>query len=96
VSDTILLMMIQLVSGALATLFAILLWAKTRDSAWMLVIIGVILWYGRILFEALELFGIARLEVSIRWLNILALAALENLPILFIALGIIVMVGRKT
>jgi hypothetical protein len=89
-------MMIQLVSGALATLFAILLWAKTRDSAWMLVIIGVILWYGRILFEALELFGIARLEVSIRWLNILALAALENLPILFIALGIIVMVGRKT
>lgn len=95
-SDAVLLMMIQLISGALGTLFAILLWAKTRDSAWMLVIIGVILWYGRILFEALETFGIARLELSIRALNLIALSALENLPIVFITLGIIVMINRKT
>ncbi len=95
-SDAILLMMIQLVTGALATLFAILLWAKTRDSAWMMVIIGIILWYGRILFRALELFGIARLELDIRWMNLIALAALENLPVVFITIGIIVMINRKT
>jgi hypothetical protein len=95
-SNTVLLMMIQLVSGALVTLFAILLWSKTRDSSWMLVIIGVILWYGRILFEALELFGVARLEFDINWLNILALAALQNLPVIFIGLGIIVVLNRKT
>lgn len=95
-NETILLMMIQLITGAFATLMAILLWAKTRDTAWMLIIIAVVLWYGRILFQALEIFGVARLELSVPILNIIALAALENLPIVFISLGIIVMINRKS
>ncbi len=95
-SDSNLLMMIQLIAGALTTLFAIMLWAKTRDAAWMLVIIGVIMAYGNILLKALELFGIVRLELQLRALHVLAIAALENLPFIFIAAGLLVMINRKS
>ncbi len=35
----------QLVTGALAAFFAIMLWSKTRDVAWMLIVIGAITAY---------------------------------------------------
>jgi len=48
----------QLVLGAAASFFAILFWPKTRDAAWMLVIIGVIVTYIETVYSILKVFGI--------------------------------------
>ncbi|MDR3020677.1 MAG: hypothetical protein LBU66_07225 [Treponema sp.] len=49
----------QLGIGAVATLLAILLWSRTRNMAWMLIIIGVIVSYIEIVYNILELFGLS-------------------------------------
>jgi hypothetical protein len=49
----------RLILGALAAFLAIMLWSKTRDTAWMLIVIGTITAYIEIVYSILELFGIA-------------------------------------
>jgi len=48
----------RLALGAVASFFAIMLWSKTRDAAWMLMVIGTIAAYVEIVYSILELFGI--------------------------------------
>ena len=48
----------QLILGALVTFFAIMLWSRTRDITWMLVIIGTIVAYIEIIHSILGMFGI--------------------------------------
>jgi len=48
----------QLALGAAAVFFAILFWPRTRDAAWMLVIIGTILIYIETVYNILNIFGI--------------------------------------
>jgi hypothetical protein len=48
----------QLVLGAAAVFLAILFWPRTRDAAWMLVIIGTILIYIETVYNILNIFGI--------------------------------------
>jgi hypothetical protein len=55
----IILVSIRLVLGALASFFAIMLWSKTRDTAWMLMIIGTLAAYIETIFTILEMFGIS-------------------------------------
>jgi len=55
----------QLILGAGAAFLAILLWPKTRDPAWMLVIFGVIIAYIETVYSILKIFGIAGQELII-------------------------------
>ncbi|MDR0303008.1 MAG: hypothetical protein LBI04_11955 [Treponema sp.] len=48
----------QLVLGAVATFLAIMLWSRTRDVAWMLIVMGTIFAYIEIVYSILGLFGI--------------------------------------
>jgi len=48
----------QLILGAAASFLAILLWPKTRDASWMLIIIGVIITYIETVYSILKVFGI--------------------------------------
>jgi membrane-bound ClpP family serine protease len=48
----------QLSVGAVAAFLAIMLWSKTRDAAWMLVVMGTIFAYIEIVYSILGLFGI--------------------------------------
>ena len=95
-NEAIALMLVQLVIGVIATFLAILLWTRTRDSAWLLIIIATILNYGRILFEALELFGIVRIEATLPVLTFVISTALENAPMIFISSALIIMIRRRT
>jgi hypothetical protein len=49
----------RLILGALAAFLAIMLWAKTRDIAWMLLVIGTIIAYIEIVYSVLETLGIS-------------------------------------
>jgi hypothetical protein len=48
----------RLILGALAAFFAIVLWSKTRDTAWMLVIISTFIVYIEVICSILEMLGI--------------------------------------
>lgn len=87
--------MTRLSVAAVAAFLAILLWSRTRDLAWMLIVIGVIASYAEILFDLLSRLGI----VDESRYSLLGLPAgrilLVNLPYLFLCAALIVMIRRK-
>jgi hypothetical protein len=90
--------LVRLCVGALATFCAILLWAKTRDVAWVLVVTGVLVAYGAIIFDALATFGLVVWEEQ-RVLGLpaglLTRMALDNLPSLLYSAAFLLMVARQ-
>ncbi len=88
-------MLSRFVLGALATFLAIIVWSKTRDTAWMLIVVGTVAHYGEVVFSALETLGVVRLDaVRVAGIAVFPLV-LTNLPILFFILAFLVIVGRR-
>jgi hypothetical protein len=85
----------RLVVNALAVFFATVLWSKTRDPAWTLVVIGVIALYAETMYVLLEFFGIAGPGIlsvgSTSPLGIL----LSTIPAVIFAAAFLVKVIRK-
>ena len=81
--------------GALAAFFAILLWSKTRDVAWMLMVAGAIAAYVDTVYSILELFGVTGENLpSIGSMPIVSII-LPCLPAVFFIAAFAVMVIRK-
>ena len=83
----------RLILGALAAFFAIVLWSKTRDAAWMLMVIGAIVMYVEIVYSILEMLGIAG-GVFIGSVPLVAILLPSLRMILFIA-AFMVMAARQ-
>ena len=93
-ADTILLVS-RLATSAVAAFLAILLWSRTRDLAWMLIVIGVISSYADILFGLLARLGLVD-ESRFALLGIpVGRILLSNLPYLFLCAALLVMISRK-
>jgi hypothetical protein len=90
----ILFIVSRLSTGALAAFFAIMLWSKTRDIAWMLMVIGAIAAYVETVYSILVLFGITGDQLSIGSVPVAAIL-LPNLRTGFFIAAFIVMVVRK-
>lgn len=90
------LMLSKLVVGAVATFLAILVWSRTREAAWVLVVAGVLATYAGIIWATLEQFGILSLETfRVSVVPVGALVA-QNLPVLlFIAAFTVFLVKRR-
>ena len=54
----IILVYSRLILGTVAAFFAIVLWSKTRDTAWMLIVISTFIVYIEIMYSILEMLGI--------------------------------------
>ena len=81
--------------GALASFFAIMLWSKTRDVAWMLMVIGTIAVYVETVYSILNLFGISGGSfISIGSVPLISII-LPCLPTIFFIIAFAVMVVRK-
>lgn len=92
--DTVLLVS-RLAISAVAAFLAILLWSRTRDIAWMLIVIGVIASYADILFGLLAELGLVN-EARYTYFGIpLGRILLSNLPYLFLCAALLVMIARK-
>ena len=90
--------LIRLCVGALATFCAILLWAKTRDIAWILVVTGVLLSYAAIIFDGLARFGLFAWEEELLFglpAGVLARLVLDSLPTLLYSAAFLVVVARQ-
>jgi hypothetical protein len=87
-------MVSRLFFGAVAAFFAIMLWSKTRDPVWMLMVIGTIAAYVETVYSILDIFGITGEGISlgsVSWASIV----LPNLWTGFFIAAFWVMVSRK-
>src|SRR5512136_52813 len=85
----------HLLVGAFATFCAILLWSRTRDMAWTLVIVGTIVSYAGIVYGTLVTFGIID-EAAFALRGVPAVRiALADLPPLFVGIGCILAASRR-
>ena len=85
----------RLILGALASFFAIMLWSKTRDVAWMLMVIGTIAAYVETVYAILNLFGISGGDIFLVGSVPLMSILLPCLPTVFFIAAFLVMVVRK-
>jgi hypothetical protein len=95
-NEQLILLLTELSFGAVATFLAILLWSKTRDSAWMFIVIGTIIGYGRIVYQTLQVFGV----IGDEWITIAGVSLADilfiNLPLIFFIIAFIIMIIRKS
>jgi hypothetical protein len=85
----------RLVLGALASFFAIMLWSKTRDAAWMLMVIGTIAAYIETVYSILDIFGITKGDTFVIGSVPVAAIVLPCLRTIFFIAAFMVMVFRK-
>ena len=85
----------RLILGGLASFLAIMLWSRTRDTAWMLVIMGIIATYGETIYTIVNLFGAySGTTLSIGHVSVLGIF-LSSFPMIFFIAAFAVMVARK-
>jgi hypothetical protein len=81
--------------AGLMTFLAIILWSRTRDIAWMLIVIAAISSYSDVLFDLLVQFGLLD-EAKMQFFGLpVARIAFANLPYLFLSLSFLVTLFRK-
>jgi hypothetical protein len=91
----------RLILGALASFFAIMLWSKTRDPAWMLMVTGTIAGYAGIVYSTLGVLGITGgtafpAEIPLPQESVpTAALILANLPACCFIAAFLVMIARK-
>ena len=93
-TESLVFIISRLVFGAGSAFLAIILWSRTRDSAWMFIVVGTIFRYGQIMFDTFSLFGIVDSSIVLipGWLGIDTV--LENLPYVFFITAFIIMIRR--
>jgi len=85
----------RLAVSAICAFLAIVLWSRTRDVAWMLIVIGAIASYADILFDLLTRFGLVD-EAMLSFLGLpLGRILFSNLPYVFLSSAFLVMILRK-
>ena len=85
----------RLALGAIAAFLAIMLWSKTRDLAWMLMVIGAIVSYVEVVYSILELIGITAVNALRIGSMTVASIVFPCLPMVFFIAAFTVMVVRK-
>jgi len=94
-SGQIVYILSRLSLGALAAFLAIMLWSKTRDVAWMLMVIGTIAAYVETVYSILNLFGVSGgMFIFIGSVPLMSIL-LPSLPMVFFIAAFAVMVVRK-
>jgi len=94
--DSMVMILARLIFGSIATFLAIIVWSKTRDVAWMLVVVGTIIAYGETVFNALAAFGLTKTDVLVVWGVSVVRLVLVNLPALLYALAFVVVIVRRS
>jgi hypothetical protein len=93
-SESLIFIISRLVFGAGSTFLAIILWSRTRDSAWMFIVVGTIFRYGQIMYDTFGIFGIVSGGVSLIPGYLGVDTVLENLPYIFFIIAFIIMLRR--
>ncbi len=85
---------IKLILGGIAAFLAIMLWNKTRDSAWMSLVAGAITGYAGTVFDLLIKIGlVGNFDITVFGLPIITLV-FSFVPTLFFILAFILILIR--
>ena len=95
-SEQLVIILCRLILGAIASFLAIMLWSKTREVAWIFVIIGIIIAYVETVYSILGIFGINGGNIFPEKLIFFISVFLTCLPTLFFIAALIVMVAHKS
>jgi hypothetical protein len=85
----------RLALGAVSSFLAILLWSRTRDTAWILVIVSAIIAYVEVVYSILNLLGIISENILSENAAIIISILLSCMPTIFIIAAFSVMALRK-
>jgi len=85
----------RLVFGAISSFLAILLWSRTRDAAWIFVIISAIMAYVEVIYSILNLLGVISENILSENALLIISILLSCMPTLFIIAAFSVMTLRK-
>ena len=96
----IILYCIKLILGGIAAFWAIMIWSKTREAVWVLLIAGTLTAYAGIVYDVLSEFGIGIAAVQnfipeIAGINIVRLAFAAVPQLFFTAAFILALVRKK-
>jgi hypothetical protein len=94
-TEGVVIILSRLLFGAIAAFLAIILWSKTRDSAWMFVVIATIVSYGEVVYATLETLGLVQAELLVVGGVSIFRVVLANLPTVFYAVAFAIMVLRR-
>ncbi len=78
------------------TFLAIVLWSRTRDVAWMLIVIGAVSSYADVLFDLFVRTGLLNEDRLVLYGLPVARMVFSNLPYLFLSAAFIAMIVRKS
>ncbi|MDA3850240.1 MAG: hypothetical protein PF447_03130, partial [Spirochaetaceae bacterium] len=84
-----------LFGGFIAEFTAILSWSKTRNSSWMMIIVGTLLLYIAQLYQILVDLNILNENLGSLWGIALLSLGLKLLPYIFYTLGFIIFLVKK-
>ena len=91
----IILYIVKVALGGIAAFLAILLWSRTRDSAWMSLVAGMITSYASVVLEMMAKFGMLELRgPEVFGLPVIQLV-FAAVPCLFFILSFILMLLRN-
>lgn len=90
------LIIIKLIFGGLSSFFAILLWSKTRDLAWMSLVCASLCTYAAIVYDVLENLGIIPADIWTFYGVSLASLFFAIVPSIFYMLSFSIMLKRLT
>jgi hypothetical protein len=85
----------RLVLGTVAAFLAIVLWSKSRDAAWMFMVLGTLVSYLEVIYSIMLLFGVSAPHPFYLGSVSIAALALECLPWLFYITAFAIMAIRK-
>jgi len=89
------LIICRLVFGTVSTFFAILLWSRTRDAAWIFVIIGAVIAYVEIIYSILNLLGFISENILSGNAALIISIFLSCMPTVSVIAAFSIMVFRK-
>lgn len=84
---------LKLLVGFFASFISIILWSKTRDGAWLTMVLGVVFLYIGLLMDILEKFGFITVGPLFGEIEILPLI-FQTAPFLFFGIGMLIFLIR--
>ena len=79
--------------GTIAAVFAIMIWARSRDTAWLFIVLAVLANYLNVLYSMLRTFGVVS-AVRIGSVPVLTIV-FDALPCIFLIITFVIVIIRK-
>jgi hypothetical protein len=94
-NDQLILLLIKLVTGFTATVSAVVLWSRTREPAWLFVVMGTVFLYSEIIISTLEIFGLSNFYLFTVYGISLVSLVFAFFPFFFFTIGFILFLNNR-